>query len=93
MGTIFPIALTLPVDVGGRPADVAATAALMLLVGYILSATAPLAFGIARDVTGDFGLSLALLWSCWPVVLVGLCATTDAGAVAPGLTGSARRRA
>ncbi len=74
MGTIFPIALTLPVDVGGRPADVAATAALMLLVGYILSATAPLAFGIARDVTGDFGLSLALL-VVLAVVLVGLCAT------------------
>ena len=55
MGTIFPIVLTLPVDVGGRPADVAATAALMLLVGYLLSAIAPLAFGIARDLTGDFG--------------------------------------
>ena len=61
MGTIFPIVLTLPVDVGGRPADVAATAALMLLVGYLLSAIAPLAFGIARDLTGDFGLSLGLL--------------------------------
>ena len=61
MGTIFPIVLTLPVDVGGRPADVAATAALMLLVGYLLSAVAPLAFGIARDLTGDFGLSLGLL--------------------------------
>ena len=61
MGAIFPIVLTLPVDVGGRPADVAATAALMLLVGYILSAIAPLAFGVARDVTGDYGLSLWLL--------------------------------
>ena len=40
MGAIFPIVLTLPVDVGGRPADVAATAAMMLLVGYILSAVA-----------------------------------------------------
>ena len=74
MGAIFPIVLTLPVDVGGRPADVAATAALMLLVGYILSATAPLAFGIARDVTGDFGLSLGLLIAM-AVVLVVLCAS------------------
>ena len=74
MGAIFPIVLTLPVDVGGRPADVAATAALMLLVGYILSATAPLAFGIARDVTGDFGLSLGLLIAM-AVVLVVLCTT------------------
>jgi CP family cyanate transporter-like MFS transporter len=74
MGAIFPIVLTLPVDVGGRPADVAATAALMLLVGYILSATAPLAFGIARDVTGDFGLSLGLL-IVMAIVLVALCAS------------------
>jgi CP family cyanate transporter-like MFS transporter len=73
MGAIFPIVLTLPVDVGGRPADVAATAALMLLVGYILSAIAPLAFGIARDLTGDFGVSLGLLIAM-AVALVGLCA-------------------
>jgi CP family cyanate transporter-like MFS transporter len=72
MGTIFPIVLTLPVDVGGRPADVAATAALMLLVGYILSASAPLAFGIARDLTGDYGVSLWLLAGLG-VVLLGLC--------------------
>ena len=73
MGAIFPIVLTLPVDVGGRPADVAATAAMMLLVGYILSAVAPLAFGIARDVTGDFALGMGLLVGLG-VVLVGLCA-------------------
>jgi CP family cyanate transporter-like MFS transporter len=72
MGAIFPIVLTLPVDVGGRPADVAATAAMMLLVGYILSAVAPLAFGIARDVTGDFALGMGLLVGL-AVVLVGLC--------------------
>ena len=72
MGAIFPIVLTLPVDVGGRPADVAATAALMLLVGYILSAIAPFAFGVARDVTGDFGLGLWLLIGLG-VVLVVLC--------------------
>jgi MFS transporter, CP family, cyanate transporter len=73
MGAIFPIVLTLPVDVGGRPADVAATAALMLLVGYVLSAIAPLAFGIARDVTGDFGVSLGLLIAMG-AALVALCA-------------------
>jgi MFS transporter, CP family, cyanate transporter len=72
MGAIFPIVLTLPVDVGGRPADVAATAALMLMVGYALSALAPLAFGLARDVTGDFGLGLALLVALG-FVLVALC--------------------
>ena len=73
MGAIFPIVLTLPVDVGGRPGDVAATAAMMLLVGYVLSAVGPLAFGFARDVTGGFGLGMALLIALG-VVLVGLCA-------------------
>jgi CP family cyanate transporter-like MFS transporter len=73
MGAIFPIVLTLPVDVGGRPADVAATAAMMLLVGYILSAVGPLAFGIARDVTGGFDLGMALL-IVFGVLLVVLCA-------------------
>ena len=72
MGAIFPIVLTLPVDVGGRPGEVAATAALMLLVGYILSAIAPFAFGVARDVTGDYGLGLWLLVALG-VVLVVLC--------------------
>jgi cyanate permease len=51
---------------------VAATAALMLMVGYVLSALAPLAFGLARDVTGDFGLGLALLVALG-FVLVALC--------------------
>ena len=73
MGAIFPIVLTLPVDVGGRPADVAATAALMLLIGYVLSAAGPIALGIVRDVTGDFGASLGLL-VVMGVALVALCA-------------------
>jgi len=73
MGAIFPIVLTLPVDVGGSPGDVAATAAMMLLVGYILSAVGPLAFGIARDVTGGFALGLLLLIGLG-IVLVVLCA-------------------
>ena len=72
MGAIFPIVLTLPLDVGGRPADVAATAAMMLLVGYVLSATSPLAFGIARDATGNYGLGELLLIGLG-VVLVALC--------------------
>jgi CP family cyanate transporter-like MFS transporter len=60
-GAIFPIVLTLPVDAGGTAGDVAATAARMLLIGYVLSAIGPFVLGIARDVTGDFGTSLWLL--------------------------------
>jgi CP family cyanate transporter-like MFS transporter len=72
-GAIFPVVLTLPVDVGGRPAEVASTAALMLLVGYILSAIGPFAFGVARDATGDFVVSLWLLVGT-AALLFGLCA-------------------
>jgi CP family cyanate transporter-like MFS transporter len=60
-GAIFPIVLTLPVDAGGSAGDVAATAARMLLIGYVLSAIGPLILGLARDVTGDFTTSLWLL--------------------------------
>jgi cyanate permease len=45
---------------------------MMLLVGYILSAISPLAFGIARDATGNYGLGLWLLIGLG-VVLVALC--------------------
>lgn len=72
-GAIFPIVLTLPVDAGGEPADVAATAARMLLIGYVFSAAGPFVLGLARDVTGDFATSLWLL-VCLAVVLVGLSA-------------------
>jgi len=60
-GAIFPIVLTLPVDAGGTAGDVAATAARMLLIGYVLSAVGPFLLGFARDVTGDFVTSLWLL--------------------------------
>jgi CP family cyanate transporter-like MFS transporter len=72
-GAIFPLVLTLPVDAGGAPADVAATAARMLLIGYVLSAAGPFVLGLARDATGDFGTSLWLL-VFMAVMLVGLAA-------------------
>ena len=72
-GAIFPLVLTLPVDAGGAPADVAATAARMLLIGYVLSASGPFVLGLARDVTGNFATSLWLL-VFMAVLLVGLAA-------------------
>jgi CP family cyanate transporter-like MFS transporter len=73
LGAIFPLALTLPVDVSDDATEVGATASLMLLAGYVLSALGPVALGVARDLTGDFGASLwlllglggALVASCW----------------------------
>jgi CP family cyanate transporter-like MFS transporter len=72
LGAIFPLVLTLPVDVADAPGDVGAVAALMLLGGYILSSTGPVLLGAIRDVTGDFqaslwslvGLAVALMVTC-----------------------------
>lgn len=61
MGAFFPLVLTLPVDVGGSPNDVAALSALMLLVGYVLSSISPVLLGIVRDATGNFSASLWVL--------------------------------
>lgn len=61
LGVVFPLALTLPLDVTDDPGQVGSVAALMLLGGYIVSSTGPLVLGAARDVTGNFTTSLWLL--------------------------------
>jgi CP family cyanate transporter-like MFS transporter len=61
LGIVFPLVLTLPLDVADEPQRVGSVAALMLLGGYLLSALGPFALGVARDVTGDFETSLWLL--------------------------------
>jgi len=67
IGLYFPLALTLPVDVAGDAADAASISALMLLIGYLLAATAPVLLGVVRDATGSF---IAVVW-----ILVALAAT------------------
>lgn len=66
IGAYFPLALTLPVDVAGDAGDAASISALMLLVGYLLAATAPVLLGLVRDATGSFD---AVVW-----ILVALAA-------------------
>jgi len=61
LGMVFPLVLTLPLDVADEPATVGSVAALMLLGGYILSATGPFVLGAVRDATGSFTASLWLL--------------------------------
>ena len=58
LGAVFPLVLTLPLDVAHDPACVGSVAALMLLGGYVLSSLGPVVLGTARDVTGDFEASL-----------------------------------
>jgi len=57
LGAIFPLVLTLPLDVADDPARVGSVAAMMLLGGYILSSFGPVVLGAARDLTGNFAAS------------------------------------
>ncbi|MDX6514184.1 MAG: transporter, family, cyanate transporter [Gaiellaceae bacterium] len=70
-GTLFPLVMTLPLDVAKRPAQVSAVVGAMLGAGYALSALSPLALGAVRDGTGSFGDALWVLVasSCALVVL------------------------
>jgi CP family cyanate transporter-like MFS transporter len=70
LGTIFPICLTMCLDVARGPADAGAAAALMFLAGYPIAALGPLVAGALRDLTGQFDASL---WA-----LVALAALTAA---------------
>jgi CP family cyanate transporter-like MFS transporter len=72
LGAVFPLVLTLPLDVTDDPGQVGSVAALMLFGGYILSSLGPFILGAARDVTGDFETSLWLLVVIG-AVLVGCC--------------------
>ena len=66
LGAVFPLAMTLPIDVSDDPRSVGAVAAVMLMGGYVIAATGPFVLGAARDLTGDFAASL------WLLVLVAL---------------------
>ena len=84
-GAMFPLVMTLPVDVGRRPAEVGAVAAMMLGVGYTIGAIAPLALGGARDLTGSFTTTLWLIAGAG-AVLVGLCARMSGERMGRGVT-------
>ena len=74
LGGIFPLCLTLPVDVAHRPAEVGAVAALMLLGGYLISGLGPVVLGLVRDATGSFTASLFLM-AVLAAALVAACLT------------------
>jgi MFS transporter, CP family, cyanate transporter len=76
LGAVFPLCLTLPVDIARRPADVGAAAALMLLGGYLVAGLGPVVLGLARDVTGNFGASIWVLVVLSVVLVVACLALT-----------------
>ena len=74
LGAVFPLVLTLPLDVTDDPTRVGSVAALMLFGGYVLSSLGPVLLGVARDVSGDFAASEWMLVAI-AVVLVASCVT------------------
>jgi CP family cyanate transporter-like MFS transporter len=72
-GAVFPLLLTLPLDVAEQPAGVGAVGGLMLGAGYLLSAMSPLFLGAVRDATGSFAAGLSAL--AGGVALMGLIST------------------
>jgi CP family cyanate transporter-like MFS transporter len=60
-GSLFPLALTLPLDLSERESAATQLTAWMLGFGYVLSATGPLLVGGLHDLTGGFTLPVALL--------------------------------
>jgi CP family cyanate transporter-like MFS transporter len=61
IGTLFPLAMTLPLDLSRDPAQTGAVTGMMLGVGYSITGLAPLVLGLVRDATGSFSASLWLI--------------------------------
>jgi MFS transporter, CP family, cyanate transporter len=63
-GAIFPLVMTLPLDMRDAPDDVARLTAWMLAFGFLIAAVGPAAAGALRDATGAFTLPVLLLAGC-----------------------------
>jgi MFS transporter, CP family, cyanate transporter len=61
IGTLFPLVMTLPLDLSHDPAQAGAVTGMMLGVGYSITGLAPLVLGLVRDATGSFSASLWLI--------------------------------
>jgi CP family cyanate transporter-like MFS transporter len=83
-GAMFPLVMTLPIDVGKRATDVAAVTGLMLGIGYTIGAIGPILLGAARDATGTFTTTLWLIAGS-AAILFSLCASMTPERIARGV--------
>ena len=60
-GALFPLLLTLPLDLADSAFEATDLTAWMLGIGYLMSAVAPVAVGALRDLTGGFDVAFAYL--------------------------------
>ena len=86
-GAMFPLVMTLPLDVADDPAKVGAVAGMMLGVGYGLGAFSPLVLGAIRDASGSFS---AAMWAIAGVTITVtfLCLALTRERLQTGLRGS-----
>jgi CP family cyanate transporter-like MFS transporter len=73
-GTLFTLAMTLPLDVADSPGAVGGIAGMMLGVGYVGIALAPITLGAIRDATGGFEAVLGVIAGTSVALLVVACA-------------------
>jgi CP family cyanate transporter-like MFS transporter len=60
-GALFPLLLTLPLDLADSAFEATDLTSWMLGIGYLLSALAPVVVGALRDLTGGFAIAFAYL--------------------------------
>jgi CP family cyanate transporter-like MFS transporter len=60
-GALFPLLLTLPIDLADSAFEATDLTAWMLGIGYLMSALAPVLVGALRDLTGEFDIAFAFL--------------------------------
>jgi len=77
-GPLFPLSLTLPLDVARDTSEAAVLTMWTLGIGFALAGLGPVLVGALRDLSGGFELPIALLGAC--VVACGLLGQ----AVGPG---------
>lgn len=70
IGTLFPLAMTLPLDLSSDARQAGAVTGMMLGVGYSITGLAPLVLGLVRDATGSFSASLWLIVGIQACLLV-----------------------
>jgi CP family cyanate transporter-like MFS transporter len=61
VGTVFPLALTLPIDYARDPQTASRWTAMSLSGGYLIAAAAPVLLGMLRGLTGSFILPFLAL--------------------------------
>lgn len=86
MGVLFPITMTLPLDVATTRSEVAGATALVLGAGYLISAASPFLLGVIRDAVGSFEpvMLLLILLSCCSLAVSALLREANARRRAAG---------